>query len=167
MCNLVPCGFHDAAGVRAIADHDYYHPEFAGEHHQNHNGKEHYLLSAGTERQRRKRFLLYTEYSRHSSIRARPHDRLGWQSTEGRLERNEAGSTLGNQRNWSSVRYLRWRLWHHHQGNHHYLCAGCAAGTSSRTGPGRSSCSCAPNHYHQYLQRSDEQFIHLVTGHRN
>jgi hypothetical protein len=54
MRNLVPCRFRGAAGVRAIADNDYYHPECAGEHDKNHNGKEQHLLNAGIEWQQLK-----------------------------------------------------------------------------------------------------------------
>ena len=54
MRNLVTGRFRGAAGVRAIADNDYYHPECAGEHDKNHNGKEQHLLNAGIEWRRHK-----------------------------------------------------------------------------------------------------------------
>jgi hypothetical protein len=52
VCDLVPRGFRDAAGVRAIADHDYYYPERADEHDENHNCQEQHILNAKFEWQR-------------------------------------------------------------------------------------------------------------------
>jgi hypothetical protein len=46
MRNLGPCRFRGAAGVRAIADNDYYHSECASKHDKNHDGKDQHLLNA-------------------------------------------------------------------------------------------------------------------------